>query len=311
MNFDSMDYFAVIAKERSFTKAAERLHITQQSLSAHIASLERELGCKLLVRSVPLQLTYAGEVFLRYASRFRQELTMMRQEFSDIAGSQSGRLRIGIAHTRGRSIMPKLIVDFQRRYPQLHIELAEATNERLTQMLLDHSIDLAIANFTEGIPGIELVDFYWEEIVLLASHQLLSQLYGEQADEIFRQASEGDLSVLRDCPFLLLGADDIGGRIALEVLHRADIQPDIKTASHNVETLLSLCTLGAGACFCPANLVRATLTDQQMGSLRVIPLGDDARYPIRFGYRKGPYQWSILSAFIESASESMAERAGQ
>ena len=64
MNFASMDYFIMVAREKSFTKAAQRLYITQQTLSAHIASIEKELGCSLFVRHVPLELTYAGQVFL-------------------------------------------------------------------------------------------------------------------------------------------------------------------------------------------------------------------------------------------------------
>ena len=70
MNFQSMEYFAAVAKNRSFTRAADALHITQQTLSAHIAGIERELGCPLLIRHIPLELTYAGEVFLRYATEF-------------------------------------------------------------------------------------------------------------------------------------------------------------------------------------------------------------------------------------------------
>lgn len=54
MNFQTMEYFIALARERSFTRAAEGLHITQQSLSAHIAGLEKEVGCPLLVRHVPL-----------------------------------------------------------------------------------------------------------------------------------------------------------------------------------------------------------------------------------------------------------------
>ena len=50
MNFHSLDYFLVLAREKNFTRAAEALHITQQSLSSHIAGLEKELGCTLLVR---------------------------------------------------------------------------------------------------------------------------------------------------------------------------------------------------------------------------------------------------------------------
>ena len=67
MNFHSLDYFLVLAREKNFTRAAEVLHITQQSLSSHIAGLEKELGCTLVVRRTPLELTYAGRTFLRYA----------------------------------------------------------------------------------------------------------------------------------------------------------------------------------------------------------------------------------------------------
>ena len=69
MNFSSFDYFLALARERSYTRAADALHITQQSLSAAIAALERELGCPLVVRRTPLELTYAGRVFLQYAER--------------------------------------------------------------------------------------------------------------------------------------------------------------------------------------------------------------------------------------------------
>ena len=70
--------------ERSFSRAAERLHITQQTLSAHIAKLEGELGAKLLVRSIPLELTYAGEVFLEYALDFQRRASSLEREFQDI-----------------------------------------------------------------------------------------------------------------------------------------------------------------------------------------------------------------------------------
>ena len=73
MNFLSIEYFAAVASEHSFSKAAKRLGITQQTLSANIAALERELGCTLFVRHVPLELTYAGTVFARYAQRFRRD----------------------------------------------------------------------------------------------------------------------------------------------------------------------------------------------------------------------------------------------
>ena len=97
MTISSMNYFIVLARERNFTKAAQQLHITQQSHSSHISALEQELGCPLLIRRMPLQLTYAGTVFLRYAENFQQELDNLQREFCDITENQKGVLKIGIA----------------------------------------------------------------------------------------------------------------------------------------------------------------------------------------------------------------------
>ena len=164
MNFATLEYFETLAQERSFTKASERLHITQQSLSSHIAKLEKELGCQLVVRHVPLELTYAGEVFLNYASSLRDQYTTMRHEFLDISKNDEGILRVGIAFTRGRTILPDIIMAFQKEHPHIRIALVEATNEALRQKLLEGDIDLAIAYFPTALPGVILRDFYQEEV---------------------------------------------------------------------------------------------------------------------------------------------------
>ena len=101
MNLSSMEYFAVLARERSFTKAAEKLYITQQSLSSHIASLEKELGCQLLIRHIPLELTYAGEVFLRYGESICHTQTDMLWEFNDISQKVMQFKKYHFAHSGG------------------------------------------------------------------------------------------------------------------------------------------------------------------------------------------------------------------
>lgn len=301
MTLTTMDYFIVLARERSFTKAAEQLHITQQSLSSHIAALEQELGCKLLLRRVPLELTYAGTVFLRYASGFQQNICAMRQEFCDITGNQKGILRIGVAFTRGRTIMPELIDIFQQKYPNISIELAEDSNEALHKNLLSGEIDLAIANFPDTLQGIELHAFYTEEVVMLISKKLISDLYGTSAANTIDRLQFGDLSPLSNCPFVMGNPADIAARIGLSAFRQANIQPPVKAKSDNVETLLALCLRNVGACFCPKNLALATLVPQQLEQLHIISLGEQANYQIRFGYLKKSYQWNIISEFMQSA----------
>ena len=284
MNFHSLDYFLVLAREKNFTRAAEALHITQQSLSSHIAGLEKELGCTLLVRRTPLELTYAGRTFLRYAESIGQTRQAMEREFCDISENQKGELRVGIAYTRGRAIMPRLIPAFQRQYPNVEITLLEGSNDAIQKALLSGGIDLAIAGFPHPIPGVVLEDYYLEHIVLCLSDGLLAQC-GIDLDTHRGEIAAGNLSALCDCPF---------------------VSPVSKATSENVETLLALCEQGVGACFCPENLLHTALSPAQLTHLHILPLCPEASYPICFGYLSRSYPWSVLSEFIRIAREQTA-----
>ena len=300
MNFNSLEYFIMLAREKSFTRAAQALHITQQSLSSHIAGLEAELGCTLVERRTPLALTYAGRTFLRYAESLRQMQQDMQREFCDISNNQKGELRVGIAYTRGRAIMPRLIPFFQREYPHVEIKLLEGSNDALQKALLSGGIDLAIAAFPHPLPGMTLEDYYLEHIMLCLSDGLLSQC-GIDLDAHRADIAAGNLRALRRCPFVLGSAEDIGGRIGRELLRDSGFTPVSRATSENIETLLALCMQGVGACFCPENLLQTALSPAQLAHLHILPLCPEASYPICFGYPDRSRQWSMLSEFIRIA----------
>ena len=302
MNFASLTYFEMLARERSFTRAAQKLHITQQSLSSNIAKLESELGCQLIVRHVPLELTYAGEVLLRYAASFREEYTAMQQEFCDISQNQSGMLRIGVTYTRGRTILPDIIEEFQQQFPAIRVILVEDTNDALRRKVVDGDVDLAIANFPDTIPGIALREFYREEVVMLVSRELFKKIYSDTAEAHAQRFEQGDYTAIDGCPLVLNSIDDIGGHIERSLLKSAGISHSrIVATSSNAETLLALCVRGVGACFCPETLAKAALSPEQLQSLLLLRLGDAARYRICFGFQEHSYQWSIVDAFMDCA----------
>ncbi|MEA5136187.1 MAG: LysR family transcriptional regulator [Candidatus Fimivivens sp.] len=306
MNFQSMDYFTMVAHKRSFTKAAEALHITQQTLSVHIATIEQEIGCQLFIRHVPLELTYAGEIFLQYALDFQKKYSAMWHEFGDISQNQKGKLRIGVAHTRGRAILPALIENFQRSSPQIEIHAVEKTNDNLQKSLLDGDIDLAIGNFDKKIPGIALRNFYEEEVVLLVSRKLLAELFDDENKICNLIASNEDILALAQCPFVLNSQQNIGGRIGREIISKSSFKPVIKAQSENIETLLDLCARGVGACFCPENLICTTLSEKQISSLHVLRFKNSGtRYMIRFGWAEQAYQWTIIDDFMQKALENL------
>ena len=308
MNFTSLTYFEVLAQERSFTKAAQQLHLTQQSLSANIAKLEQELGCQLVVRRVPLELTYAGEVLLRYAATFREEYKMMQQEFCDISQNQRGVLRIGVTYTRGRTIMPAIIQAFLKEFPSIRVDLVEDTNDVLARKLANGEMDLAVANFPERIPGIVLREFYQEEMVVLVSRELLDSIYGDEVEERVRRFEEGDFAAIEDCPLVLNSIDDIGGHIERSLLKRAGVtHPRVMASASNVETLLALAVRGVGACFSPEILARASLSKKRLATLRMMRMGSMARYRISFGYQEQSYQWSVIESFMTVARETLRQ----
>ena len=300
MNFNSLEYFIVLARERNFTRAADALHITQQSLSSHIAHLERELNAPLLVRCTPLELTYAGRTFLRYAQSLQQTRQDMAREFCDISENQKGELRIGIAYTRGHAIMPRLIPAFQREYPNVEVQLLEGSNEGLQRMLLDNTVDLAIANFPHALPGIELKNFYVEDLVLCLTDTLLER-FPVDLTLCAQHAAQGDFRPMQNLPFLYCSAEDVAGRIGRELFHASDFQPRRTIRSENVETLLALCDEGEGVCLCPRNLVHTAIPPERLSHLHILPLSDAARYPMHFGYHRRSYQWSMISEFIRIA----------
>ena len=292
MNMQSTEYFIVLARERSFTRAAEALHITQQSLSAHIAALEEEFGTQLVVRRVPLELTYAGRVFLRRSEKIQKEYSELRQEMWGIAGEARGEIRVGIAV--GRS----------REYPNVSIMLIEESNDKLHRAALYGEIDIAISNFPASVPMLELRDFYIEGVALVIPRVLLDQC-GIDAESCREEIRKGNLAILRDCPFVMDDSSSIAGRVAMEALRRAGLSVRVRAYSSSLDTLLALCERSVGACFCSDMLLHALRTDRQLENMLVLKFPNLTDQQIRFAYMKKNYQLNMLSEFMRIARETV------
>lgn len=147
----------------------------------------------------------------------------------------------------------------------------------------------------------EVKDFYQEEVVLLVARPLLERLYGPEAAKLVSRVEQSGLAPLADCPFLLNRPQDIAGRVGRNLLAQAGVIPKIAVESSNMETLLELCVQGEGACFCPENLMRTALPQDQLDQLVLFRLGQDVRLAIRFAYLKQERPWNVLENFIQLA----------
>lgn len=299
MNFQTIEYFLAVEEKRSITKAAQSLYITQQTLSAHIAALEKEVGCQLFVRHVPLELTYAGSVFLRYAQSISRDHRSLLREMNDISKNECGLLRVGVTHTRGRIVMPSLVQSLQEQHPGIQVQIIDGTNEALERLLVNDEVDIAIGRFASIRPGFERRLFYREEIVLVVAETLLDEAFAEEKETMWAQLQAGDLTGLQNLTYVAPHPEDIAGQVGEMILSRAGVIAQMKAGAEDIQTLIQLAANGVGACFCPENAVSMALGADEREIVRILHFSTlETQCDISFIWKTDSYQWSIMEDFM-------------
>lgn len=160
MNINSFYYFLAIEKERSFTKAAQTLYVSQQALSANISALEHELNCQLFIRQTPLLLTEAGQMFLEHAKIFESHMDALAQDFERISKQLSENLKVGVTQTLSKIVMPPIIENFRKIHPNIQVNVVIMPHEKIQEALQSGSIDVGIAHFPSDAPKLILDEFF-------------------------------------------------------------------------------------------------------------------------------------------------------
>ncbi|MBJ7332697.1 MAG: LysR family transcriptional regulator [Solirubrobacteraceae bacterium] len=133
-----------VARHRSFTKAAEELHLAQSAISQQIRRLEQELGVEVFRRSSrSVELTSEGEVILGYAHRVLREVNGMQSELEELTGLLRGELRIGGMYPTGPYDLAGLLAEFRARHPDVAINMVEDTQDDLLARLRADELDCA------------------------------------------------------------------------------------------------------------------------------------------------------------------------
>src|SRR5690606_12757308 len=145
VNLEQLRGFAEIAATANFTRAAERLHIAQPTLSRQISTLETELGVELLHRARGhVALTAAGERLLPFARRMLADADTARSEMAELAGLKRGRIRLGATPTLCTSLVAEVLAEFRGRHPGVDIEILERGSRSLITALMEGALDLAL-----------------------------------------------------------------------------------------------------------------------------------------------------------------------
>ena len=145
MNTRQFQYVLTLAREGSFSKAADTLNITQPSLSQYIKKIEQEIGIALFDRvSGDVRITDAGRIYIGAAQQILDIEHRMENAFTDLASYKTGSLIIGAAPYRAASMMPLVAQRFQAEHPGMHLVVREGTTAELTEGMEHGEYDLAL-----------------------------------------------------------------------------------------------------------------------------------------------------------------------
>ena len=207
MELRQLEYFVAVAEERNFTRAAERVHISQPGVSAQIRQLERELGAELFDRSArTVTLTVAGKAALDHARAALAAAGALGQAVGEVTGLIRGRLTVGMVV--GCTVTPLFdaLAAFHRAHPGVEIALLEDNSDRLVEGVRSGALDLALAGLAAAPDGLETLTIVSERLVAavppdhplagrggvtlsdLAAHPIVCMPYGTGLRTVFDRA---------------------------------------------------------------------------------------------------------------------------
>lgn len=284
MEIHQLRYFCAVARTGSFTRAAQREHLAQPSLSQQVRKLEDELGSPLFDRlGRAVQLTQFGEAFLPRAEGILRQVDEARSEIQEMAGSEQGKLVIGAIPTVAPYYLPSRLAAFVRKFPKARISVIEDVTLEIIEHVHRGTIDLALLALPAPATHCQCHELFRERLYLVVPrHHRLAKL------------SEAALVQIENDPFLLLKEGHCFRENTLAACGRARLQPNVIFESGQFATILAMVASGIGVSVVPEMAVEAR-TD-----CRFIPLTDEAAYR-RIGVvqMKQHFRSRIHRAFLE------------
>ena len=258
--FKKVNYIYAIYREGSFTKAAEKLYISQPCLSSAVKRVEQLVGGPLFERrGNGAHLTELGVEYIRTAEQILALEEEFFQKARDIHGLKRGTVRVGGSNYISSYILPRILERFTAQYPDVTISLTEADSAKLTQMLQQEQLDLVVDS-VDGPAEEKGGHVLLREKILLAvpggfDCNRLLEGKGITPAKLFEDPlsldtlPEVDASVFHQERFVLLKDGHSMHRHAMEVFRQAGFMPKITLFLDQLSTSYSLCAQGNGCCF--------------------------------------------------------------
>ncbi|GHS99985.1 LysR family transcriptional regulator [Synergistales bacterium] len=247
MGFLSFRYFLTTIEEMHISRAAQRLCITQQTLSVHIKKLEEQYDVRLFERKPTLKLTLAGERMAVYARRILQIEKQMDAELTDITDNKIGKLTVGITRTAASSFMPALWDRYHELFPNISITLIDALSDSLAELLQEDKIDLYIGGYTSKYSNTCCVQLVKHEFCCLFSQKFLQRELPDEWEKFLTTYKSGvGLLKIAQFPLIMLPRNDRLRTTVEQFYTNHQINPRVLFETSMLELVYHLCLNGNG-----------------------------------------------------------------
>lgn len=201
-----LNVFLIAAETLNFTEAAQRLHMSQPSVSQHIQSLEQQFGLTLFNRAGRhLELTDAGVTLLPLAREMVGRSVQIKETMESLKGDVYGHLLVGCSTTPGKYVLPQLLAEFHRHHPRVRVTCQVAPQKTTLQMLCDGEVHFALASeYQVSCKDVEFRRFMTDPVILLCplEHPWATRSFIEpeelrDVDFIVREENSGTRNAVR------------------------------------------------------------------------------------------------------------------
>lgn len=266
INFESYKVFYYVAFYQNITLAAKSLFLTQPTVSHYILNLEKDLNCKLFIRSKKgMHLSAEGELLYEHISKAFAEISSGEKQLNEYLNMEKGLIRIGASETTLRNYLIPMLGKFKEKYPDIHLSIINSTWSQVNNSILDGTMDFAI--MTTPFPDNDL-----------HSQRLSNFGMACIAGPAFAHLAEHPLSYqeLVDYPLICMESGT-SGRLYLETLfarHGIHLKPDIELSSADLIVPMTEQNIGIG-------FVPQSFADQAMPKHQILELTLEEPLPMR------------------------------
>ncbi len=293
MNDRQLKCVLTLAEEKSFSEAAKKLGISQPSLSQYIQKIEDECGIQLFERSLPLQLTYAGIIYIEHAKNIINFKKQMEDILADVSTEDAGKIVIGAGPINSMTFLPGIVAEYRRKHPKNEIVMMEYTEKELAIKAENDIFDLVLSTQKVNDKKFDYIHLFDEEMLLaIREDNEFCRLHNDKIDGKYLV----NLKDILDLQFIQMDeAFPIQKNLTAQFV-KYGVEPKYTIKCGSIMTAYALAREGVGAMLLPSGTTRnSTYKEMRYYHLNPTP----GVRPFGAYYLQGKYISRALQDFID------------